>query len=101
MPPGPILLIEPSGLRLQAAFGQYPGRDMLCVSAEPDHLTALREQAGPAERVVFFAGGIGRLISLIAVGWPHPAFVVLMAIELILPPLLIWLWRGARKATAV
>jgi hypothetical protein len=50
---------------------------------------------------VFFAGGIGRLISLIAVGWPHPAFVVLMAIELLLPPLLIWLWRGARKEAAV
>jgi hypothetical protein len=35
--------------------------------------------------VLFFFGGIGRVISLIFVGNPHPAFIVLMVIELVLP----------------
>jgi hypothetical protein len=34
---------------------------------------------------IFFLGGIGRAISCFVLGWPHPLFVVLMAIELIGP----------------
>jgi hypothetical protein len=45
--------------------------------------------------LVFFLGGVGRAISIAAVGAPHPVFVVLMAIELLLPPILVALWRLA------
>lgn len=41
--------------------------------------------------LIFFAGGIARIISIIAMGWPHPLFVGLGAAELILPPIIIWL----------
>jgi hypothetical protein len=45
---------------------------------------------------VFFSGGVGRLISLLTVGAPHPVFTLLMTIELTLPVLMILLWLGAR-----
>ena len=45
---------------------------------------------------VFFAGGVGRAISLASVGAPHPFFLALMAIELAAPPVLVGLWLGAR-----
>lgn len=50
---------------------------------------------------VFLLGGVGRLLSLAAHGWPDRFQVVLTVIELILPP--IWFWladadeRGARQ----
>ena len=34
---------------------------------------------------IFFAGGVGRAISLLTVGAPHPAFLMLMWTELIAP----------------
>ena len=46
---------------------------------------------------VFFAGGVGRLISLLVVGPPHPAFTMLMVIELVLPPVFLALWAAARR----
>jgi hypothetical protein len=46
---------------------------------------------------VFFAGGVGRAISLVAVGPPHPFFTALMAVELLLPPIIGLLWWGARR----
>jgi Domain of unknown function (DUF4345) len=36
-----------------------------------------------------FVGGIGRLISLILVGLPHPFFVAMLILELVLPPLMV------------
>jgi hypothetical protein len=47
---------------------------------------------------VFFAGGVGRSLSRVGVGAPHPFFTLLMIIELTLPVLLILLWLGARHA---
>ena len=47
---------------------------------------------------IFFAGGVGRAISWLQVGPPHPFFTVLMAIELGLPPILLALWAAARRA---
>lgn len=44
--------------------------------------------------LVFFLGGVARIISAIAVGPPVPLFIVLGAVELILPPLL-WVWLAA------
>jgi len=50
----------------------------------------------PAFAILFFVGGIGRAISYAAVGAPHPVFVLLMAIEFVLPPILLILWNDAR-----
>ena len=38
---------------------------------------------------LFFLGGIGRIFSILQTGWPHPLFVMLMAVELALPPVLL------------
>jgi Domain of unknown function (DUF4345) len=42
---------------------------------------------------LFFMGGIGRAVSILQVGFPHPLFLVLMAIELMLPPILYAVFR--------
>ena len=46
----------------------------------------------------FFVGGVGRLLSLQAFGVPDPLFVALMAIELLLPILLVGVWLLARRS---
>lgn len=53
----------------------------------------------PPTAALFFAGGVGRAISHGAVGAPHPFFVLLMAIELVLPVVFLALWRMS-KSTA-
>ena len=60
----------------------------------------LRARAG-AFRVllaVFFAGGVARLVSVAAAGWPHPLFIALTAVELLLPPALAVLHQRALAA---
>lgn len=47
--------------------------------------------------VVFFAGGVGRAISYVQLGAPHPFFVLLMASELLLPVLILFLWLRVRR----
>lgn len=47
--------------------------------------------------LVLFLGGLGRLWSLIAIGAPHPFFIVLMAIELVLPTVIWLLWAKAAR----
>lgn len=47
---------------------------------------------------VFFLGGVSRIISVLAVGWPAPLFIYLGAIELILP-LVCWRWLEASRPT--
>jgi hypothetical protein len=46
--------------------------------------------------LAFFAGGLGRAISIAQTGAPHPAFILLMAIELVLPPIMLALWWASR-----
>lgn len=46
-----------------------------------------------ALQATFFAGGIARLISVAAVGWPGPLFTFLGALELLIPPLIWWALR--------
>lgn len=45
---------------------------------------------------VFFLGGVGRFISWMAVGAPHPFFLFLMSAELGLPPILALVWLRLR-----
>jgi len=47
--------------------------------------------------LVFFLGGLGRALSMVLVGPPHPMFVVLMGLELALPPLIMVVWRAVRR----
>lgn len=51
----------------------------------------------PWHATAFLAGGLGRAASWAAVVAPHPFFITLMAIELLTPPVLIQLWRGAAR----
>ena len=56
---------------------------------------------GPTIRLIaagFFAAGCARVLSWISAGAPHALFVVLMAIELLLPLLIVpWQVRVARS----
>ena len=49
---------------------------------------------------VFFVGGAGRAFSWLMIGAPHPFFLLLMTIELALPPLLVLLWWRAGGPSA-
>jgi hypothetical protein len=82
-----------SELRFYAPFWGAFGLMALEVARRPLQRLAWT----PWLAAVFFAGGLGRLISLVAVGTPHPFFVLLMAIELLLPPVLVILWLVVRS----
>ena len=60
------------------------------------------EQKAPVVKFLaaaFFASGLARIVSWVAVGAPHPFFVAMTAIELLQPPLMIALAdRVARAA---
>ena len=38
---------------------------------------------------VFFVGGIGRLLAVVLVGAPHPFYVAMLVLELVLPVLMV------------
>lgn len=38
---------------------------------------------------VFFVGGIGRLVALVTVGVPHPFYVAMLVVELVLPVVMV------------
>ena len=48
--------------------------------------------------LVFFGGGLARLMSYFTVGAPHPFFIVLLCIELVLPIILLGLWALERNS---
>lgn len=48
--------------------------------------------------LIFFAAGLARLVSVSIVGWPPTIVVLLLFIEVFIPPLLIWwFWKLGRK----
>ena len=51
-----------------------------------------RARVFDALMLIFLVGGVARVISVLQLGLPHPLFMVLGAVELVLPPLL-WWWR--------
>src|SRR5215470_4484486 len=52
----------------------------------------------PPTAALFFVGSGGRAISWYAVGAPHPFFLLLMAIELVLPVIFLALWQMAKAS---
>jgi len=49
--------------------------------------------------LVFFAGGLARVVSMVLAGLPHPFFIAMTVLELVLPLVLLWLAsRVSREA---
>ncbi len=59
----------------------------------------LARRSGPvlALQAVFFAGGLARIVSALAVGSPGPFFTFLGALELVIPPLVWWALRSRTR----
>ena len=79
-------------LRFYAPFWGVYGLALLAAARDPIR----RLSWVPWLSALFFAGGVGRGVSLLTVGPPHPVFTLLMAIELLLPMVFLALWRAAR-----
>ncbi|UPT62610.1 MAG: DUF4345 domain-containing protein [Hyphomonadaceae bacterium JAD_PAG50586_4] len=74
----------------------YGGAALWVTRALPMRMDLLRLML-----VVFWLGGLGRVISYLAVGAPHPLFIALMWVEIALPPALIALsYKRAKTASA-
>ncbi len=95
--PGPLSSHWPptmdSELRFYAALWGAYGVLLLMTARDMRRLGHLV----PWLAAVFFVGGLGRLLSRLSEGPPHPFFTLLMGIELALPPILVLLWLGARR----
>jgi hypothetical protein len=82
-----------SELRFYAPFWGVYGIILVAVARDMRR----RGHLVPWLAAVFFAGGVGRAISWFSVGPPHPFFLTLMAVELLTPPVLVILGRGAKS----
>ncbi|MEI4506764.1 DUF4345 domain-containing protein [Sphingopyxis sp. CCNWLW253] len=51
--------------------------------------------------LIFFLGGIARIVSALAVGLPNTLFIVLGSVELLLPPILWALLKRAAPQAAI
>jgi|CXWL01.1.fsa_nt_gi hypothetical protein len=86
-----------SEMRFYAVLWMAYGGAALWVSrALPERMHLLRLML-----VIFLLGGVGRVISFFAAGVPHPLFIVLMWIEIVLPIVsLAPSYRGAKATTS-
>ena len=76
-----------SELRFYSVFWIAYGVFVLkAARALPEHFGRVQFLLG-----LFLLGGIGRVLSHVAIGAPHPLFTLLMWVELLLPILLIGL----------
>ena len=74
------------------AFSLYGVLLYLCATDLPKYATVLR-----CVLWVFFAAGLARLLSIATHGIPSPLVLVLLATEIVLPPMLhLWLSRALR-----
>lgn len=73
----------------------YGGAALWVARGLPERMRLLRLML-----VVFWLGGVGRVISYFAVGAPHPLFSVLMWIEIALPIALLALSYRSKAASA-
>jgi hypothetical protein len=85
-PPWPATM--DSELRFYAAL--FVGFGLLCLRAARD--PARHGNDIPWLMLAFFAGGLGRALSWVSVGAPHPFFLSLMVVELALPPVILLFW---------
>ncbi|WP_091094974.1 DUF4345 domain-containing protein [Micromonospora citrea] len=76
-----------------AIFAGYGLAWLWAARQSPIPATAVRWLAG-----VFLLGALGRLLSLAVHGWPHGFQVALAVVELLLPPLFLWLAHAEEKA---
>jgi hypothetical protein len=49
----------------------------------------------------FFVGGLGRLLAVLLEGVPHPFYVAMLALELVLPPLMVLVAKRVAEPTVV
>ncbi|MCC9305813.1 DUF4345 domain-containing protein [Kitasatospora sp. RB6PN24] len=68
-------------------------------------LWAARQAPIPAQAIrwlagIFLLGGLARLLSVAAHGWPQWFQVLLMVVELTLPPVYFWLANADERAAA-
>jgi len=95
-PTGPWPPTMDSELRFYAAlWGAY---GVVVLRAARDLTNRLAEI--PWLAGVFFAGGVGRVLSRLSVGAPHPFFTLLLGIEILLPLVLVALWYAASRRIA-
>jgi hypothetical protein len=83
-----------SELRFYAVFWGAYGIILLCVA----HDLSDKLHLVPPLAALFFIAGIGRVVSYVAVGSPHPFFTFLMVTELLLPLVFLALWHRARSS---
>ncbi len=92
-PTGPWPATMDSELRFYAPLWGAYGLALLAVARDlPANLRFV-----PPLAALFFIGGVGRAISHVAAGPPHPFFTFLMAVELVLPVVFLALWRGGHR----
>jgi hypothetical protein len=92
-PTGPWPATMDNELRFYAPFWGAYGFILLAVARDlPNKLRLV-----PPLAALFFIGGVGRALSYLFAGPPHPFFTLLMAIELILPVLFLALWQGTSR----
>ena len=83
-----------SELRFYAPFWMVYGALLIATARKLKlHLNRV-----PLLSAVFFAGGVGRGLAYVFTGPPHPAFVVLMVTEFVLPMIFIGLWAAVRDS---
>ena len=86
-----------SELRYYAVF--YVGFGVFLWSLAPDVARRARELRWAA--ALLFCGGLARLVGVVVDGWPEADYVVLMAVELVLPwVLVLWQRRVAAQEDA-
>jgi hypothetical protein len=79
-----------SEMRFYAAFWVALGAVALWVSSRAEHEVGVVRAIAAA----IFLGGLARVISIISVGEPHSSQLVLMGLELSIPPILV-AWQMA------
>ena len=92
-PTGPWPATMDNELRFYAPFWGAYGLVLLAVARDlPNKLRLV-----PPLAALFFIGGVGRALSYVFAGPPHPFFTLLMAMELILPVVFLALWRATKR----
>lgn len=86
--------IDSFGRFMGAIFAGYGLAWLWAVRQTPIPAAAVRLLAG-----VFLLGGLSRVLSIAVEGRPHGFQIVLMAIELGLPPVYFWLADAEERAT--